>query len=94
MSSNILDVPLHGDYNSTKTMSRGGSGYATPTHEREVAMIPRTTSLSLLDRQNRALSESVGRDRVIKEQKMLAQRKLVHFQEEEGELCLCIGCGM
>ncbi|KAJ3055396.1 hypothetical protein HK097_010672 [Rhizophlyctis rosea] len=86
MSSNIVDVPLHNGFDSTKNISRDGSGYATPTHDREVAMIPRAASVSLMEKQNRALSESVGRDRMIKEQKMLAQRKLVHFQEEEANI--------
>lgn len=34
---------------------------------------------------NKTLSEAVARDRNVKEQKMLAQRRLVHFQEEESK---------
>jgi len=36
--------------------------------------------------QSKMLSESLVRDRAVKESKLLAQRKLVHFQEEEAQI--------
>ncbi|KAI8822703.1 adenylate and guanylate cyclase catalytic domain-containing protein [Fimicolochytrium jonesii] len=43
-------------------------------------------NISDADRRNKFLSEAVLRDRNVKEQKLLAQRRLVHFQEEETNI--------
>ncbi|KAJ3038478.1 hypothetical protein HDV00_000575 [Rhizophlyctis rosea] len=88
MASNIVDVPLHSSPGGSGAISRreSGAGSASAAFDRDVSIIPRGLSMTSLERQSRALSESVGRDRAVKEQKMLAQRKLVHFQEEEANI--------
>ncbi|KNC97834.1 uncharacterized protein SPPG_06831 [Spizellomyces punctatus DAOM BR117] len=75
MSAQIVEIPM--DMQSSQPEKLTG---------KQQGQIGRREILEEVERASKWLSEAVARDRNAKEAKMLAQRRLVHFHEEEANI--------